>query len=189
MLIEIGTSDFDTQAGLQNGLFIEPIRYYYDRLPNCLKENVAISNYTGEADFFYVTEEQINMYNQVSEKKIPKWLKGCVSIHQPHQKLLQYFDISDLKKERVKVVKIKSLIDKYDISEIDFLKIDAEGHDCIILNNFLDEVSIYPKKIQFESNSLSDPSDIEKLINRLSMIGYSIEKLSKDTIAKWNNLR
>lgn len=189
MLIEIGTSDFDTQAGLQNGLFIEPIRYYYERLPNCLKENVAISNYTGEADFYYVTEEQVNIYNQKNRKKIPIWLKGCVSIHQPHQKLLQYFDVSELKIERVKVVKIKSLIDKYDISEIDFLKIDTEGHDCLILNNFLDEVSIFPKKIQFESNSLSDPLDIEKIINRLSMIGYTIEKLPKDTIATWNNLK
>ena len=187
MIIEIGTSDFDTKAGVEFGLFIEPVKYYYDRLPMCLKENVAISDYTGESVFYYVTEEQINDYNQKKQKKIPIWLKGCVSIHKPHEKLLQYFDITELQKDTVRVVKIKSLIDKYNINEIEFLKIDAEGHDCIILNNFLDEVKILPKKIQFESNSLSEPLEIEKLINRLSSIGYDVEKLAKDTIATWKN--
>lgn len=42
----------------------------------------------------------------------------------------------ELQKDTVSVVKIKSLIDKYNINEIEFLKIDTECNDCIILNNF-----------------------------------------------------
>ena len=40
-IVEIGTSDFRTEAGKTNGLFIEPIKEYFDRLPKCLKENIC----------------------------------------------------------------------------------------------------------------------------------------------------
>ena len=32
MIIEIGTSDFRTQAGQVDGVFIEPVKYYFDRM-------------------------------------------------------------------------------------------------------------------------------------------------------------
>ena len=57
MIIEIGTSDFRTQAGKVDGIFIEPVKYYFDRLPECRKENIAISNYEGEIDIYYLTHE------------------------------------------------------------------------------------------------------------------------------------
>ena len=43
MIVEIGTSDFRTKAGEVDGLFIEPVKSYFDRLPDCNKENIAIS--------------------------------------------------------------------------------------------------------------------------------------------------
>ena len=48
--IEIGTSDFDTEIQKDNnnhGISIEPIKYYYDKLPikeNSTKLNIAISS-------------------------------------------------------------------------------------------------------------------------------------------------
>jgi FkbM family methyltransferase len=188
MIIEIGTSDFHTEAGQKKGLFIEPVKYYFERLPNCLKENVAISNIDGETDIYYVTEEDITEYNKNNNPSAPLWLKGCASINDPHPTLLKYFDLERIRKDKVKIVKIKSLIDKYEIKVIDYLKIDTEGHDCIILNNFLDEVKIFPKTIQFEYNSLSNLEETELLINRLESLNYEIKRLPKDIIAKWKDL-
>ena len=178
MIIEIGTSDFNTLAGIEPGIFIEPIKYYFDRLPdNCIKENIAISNYEGIAKMYYVKENIIKQYNA------PDWLRGCCSMNTYHIRLLQYFKKKDISIETVKVVKIKTIIDKYEIKNIDFLKIDTEGHDSIILNNFLDEVNILPEKIQFENNILSDKKEILKLVKRLKEKNYIIEYLQNDIIA------
>lgn len=83
--IEIGTSDFDTEIQKNNnktGLSIEPIKYYLDRLPdkkNIKKINVAISDYNGNADVYYVTPENISKYS------LPCWVRGCNSINSYHK--------------------------------------------------------------------------------------------------------
>lgn len=182
MTIEIGTSDFRTQAGKVEGIFIEPVKYYFDRLPECNKENVAISNYEGSTDVFFLTDDQINSAG------FPDWVRGCNSINHPHPtvlRLMREVGLSPmlLQPERVKVVRIKSIIDKYNVTHIDFLKIDTEGHDCIILNDFLDTVDILPKVIQFEANVLSNQSEVEALSTRLSHYNYRIQKVNDDIIA------
>jgi hypothetical protein len=79
MTIEIGTSDFRTQAGLVEGIFIEPVKYYFDRLPVCNKMNVAVSNTDGEINIYYIPAEVIEQHN------LPKWLRGCNSVNEIHQ--------------------------------------------------------------------------------------------------------
>ena len=69
MIVEIGTSDFRTLAGEKDGLFIEPISEYFDRLPNCKKENVAVSDYEGEIDIYYIPSHVIQREN------LPNWLQ------------------------------------------------------------------------------------------------------------------
>jgi FkbM family methyltransferase len=178
MIIEIGTSDFNTLAGIEPGIFIEPVKYYFDRLPNnCIKENVAISNYEGFAKMYYVTEKIIKKYNA------PNWLRGCCSMYDYHPRLLQYFKREDIIIDIVKVTKIKKIIEKYNINFIDFLKIDTEGHDAIILNNFFDEVDIVPNRIQFENNILSNSTEIESLVRRLELKEYKIEYIHNNIIA------
>jgi len=84
--------------------------------------------------------------------------------------------------EVVKVVRIKSILDKYNVTKIDLLKIDTEGHDCIILNDFLDTVEILPLKIQFENNVLSNAEEVNKVIVRLCRLGYSCKQVNFDMI-------
>jgi FkbM family methyltransferase len=176
MIIEIGTSDFNTDAGLQDGIFIEPVKYYFDRLPDCKKENVAISDYEGQIKIFYITDEEIENYN------LPDWLRGCSSINEPHPTTLRYITKDKIRCDVVEVVKIKTILDKYNVTKIDFLKIDTEGHDCVILSNFLDESTILPTKIQIENNRLSDKDGILRLQERLSNLGYSYELIDRDII-------
>lgn len=183
MTIEIGTSDFRTQAGQVPGIFIEPVKYYFDRLPDCNKINCAISDREGEIDIHYLTDEEITKYN------LPQWVRGCNSVGKAHpsvsallyERLLESEKI--FRKDTVPVRRIKSIIDEHNVTEIDFLKIDTEGHDCIILNDFLDTVDIKPRKIQFEANVLSNAGEVNDLVKRVQSMGYKTQRVNTDIIA------
>lgn len=181
MIVEIGTSDFRTQAGKEDGLFVEPVPYYFDRLPECRKENVAVSNYTGFTKVYYLSGEDISLFG------LPPWVRGCSSVGSPHHtvmKILQGMSLGThiIREAEVPVVRIMDLLNKHGIDSIDFLKIDTEGHDCIILNDFLDTTHFLPKRIQFESNELSDPEDVEKVTDRLIECGYKCMQTKADMI-------
>jgi FkbM family methyltransferase len=175
-IVEIGTSDFRTEAGKKKGLFVEPIKEYYDRLPKCLKENVAVSNNEGSVDIYYIPSEKIKSLG------LPDWLRGCNSINEPHKTIVDMGWLGHLEIDSVPVVRIKTLFDKHNITDIELLKIDTEGHDCVILNDFLDTCTIRPKVIQFESNSLSNHHDIYEVCKRLQLIGYKCSQVKFDMI-------
>ena len=176
MIIEVGTSDFRTQAGKVEGLFIEPVKEHFERLGDCLKENVAVSNYEGEIDIYYIPSKVIE------KNKLPNWVRGCNSVNEPHQTITEMGWGQYVVKDTVKVVRIASLIAKHGINQIDFLKIDTEGHDTIILNDFLDTVDILPNKIQFECNILSNTTDVIKTVNRLHQLGYKCTQVKDDMV-------
>ena len=184
MVVEIGTSDFRTEAGVTNGLYVEPVKPYFDRLPPCQKENVAISNYSGEAYIYYLEP------SVVEELGLPNWARGCNSIGRPHptieKLLINKFGEEGKKyitKSVVKVMRIKDLLTKHKIKKITCLKIDTEGHDAVILNDFLDTVSIKPNKIIFEANELSKQRDINNVVAKLKRGGYTITKMRTDIVA------
>ena len=66
------------------------------------------------------------------------------------------------------------LIERYDVESVDLLKIDTEGHDCIIVNNILNSNKVLPNKIWFEANELTNPKFVEKTVRRLESFGYKI---------------
>lgn len=195
--IEIGTSDFDTFIQTTNessiGISIEPIKYYLDNLPNkknCIKENVAISNYNGKINIYYVPVENIKKY------ELPKWVRGCNSVNQMHPTVKDILIDNNLDPEEifsvdtVNVCQLHDIIKKYNVSGIYHLKIDTEGHDTIILNNYLDNIhnnNLLPHKILFESNKLTNPLSIKNTIDRLVNIGYTvIYTTSSDTSLELN---
>lgn len=165
-IVEIGTSDFRTQAGIVDGLFVEPVPTYFDNLPPCRKENVAVSNVEGSASVYYIPPDVIE------REKLPYWVKGCNSINSMHPTLEKYGWKDLVVEETVDVVRIKSLLDKYEVTEITTLKIDTEGHDTVILNDFLDTCDILPEEIIFEDNVLSDEIAVLRLVKRLRGLGY-----------------
>jgi hypothetical protein len=67
-----------------------------------------------------------------------------------------------------------SIVNIYDIKEVEYLKIDTEGHDCVIINNILDSNILLPKKILFENNILSDKNYVNETLEKLKKYGYSI---------------
>jgi hypothetical protein len=183
--IEIGTSDFDTIiqscSHKDVGLSIEALEIYLNRLPNkqnVKKLNYAISDQCGEIDVFYVEPQKIE------ELKLPFWVKGCNSVGKPHITIVNL--LTDMKlnpidiitKKSVVVKDIKTLFEENDVSGIGFFKIDTEGHDCVILNNYIDYCAtnkeLLAKKILFETNVLSSTSDQDAVINRFIELGYKI---------------
>ena len=179
--IEIGTSNFRTLIQKQAddttvGISVEPLTYYISQLPdrkNVIKENVAISFDDSESDvvIYYIPE------NVIIDKKLPRWLKGCNSLHDYHPKH-ELLGVKDLViKETVKQIPISKLFAKHNVSSVNLLKIDTEGGDCDILLNLYNYLknkpkSFYPKKIIFETNSLTDQNKLKNVMQAYSNLGY-----------------
>jgi len=192
MVVEIGTSDYDTLAGKVDGVFIEPVKYYFDKLPDCKKENVAIGTKEGVVDMYYTTEEVIQ------ELGMEWYARGCSNVGEIHpwtyDELIRlgYDNPMDyISIQSIQMVRIKSIIDKYNITEISLLKLDAETWDIAILNDFLDTVDILPDVIQFEvysahSNYLKRLNDITKKITNLGYIVQYNDELHSMICTKEN---
>lgn len=180
--IEIGTANFDYLAGLEQGpgISIEPVAHYLNEIPtapNCIKLNVAILEYNGVAVVHYVNPLMLSVLG------LPKWVAGCNSINAPHptikEKFADQYD-SLVKKETVMAITAEDLCEQYDVSEITFLKVDAEGFDVDIVMAFL-RLDIPIKKFQFELNELSESHSI--VIDSLIERGYKIDRHKSDIIA------
>lgn len=187
--IEIGTSDFDTllESTNLNGISIDPLSIYLDRLPNKennIKLNVAISDFDGKCDVFFISPDDIEKFN------LPDWLRGCNSIMEPHPsalKVLNEYGLNNLyEKKTIDVLSWDTLIRSNNIVGVDYLKIDTEGHDSVIIKSILDSTTnILPKKIKFETNILTHNDVIEETINCLKNRGYSvIEKTDENTVVE-----
>lgn len=192
--IEIGTSDFDTEIQKSSnntiGLSVEPMSYYLNRLPDkqlCTKVNVAISNYNGKIKLYSVAPDIISKYN------LPHWVRGCNTVGKYHNLVLDVLKQKGLNKDElytiddVEVIDVSTLVKRYNITGCNYLKIDTEGHDCVILNNWLDCVEknnehLLPNKIMFESNTLSNNDDVLKVISRFRKFGYKIIYANYDTL-------
>lgn len=188
--IEIGTSNFSTIIQSTNetiyGMSIEPIRHYLDSLPNkknVIKLQAAITDVkiADTIDIYYVPEQTI------IEKGLNPWLRGCNSINKYHpihlkDNLTQYVTI-----DKVPLMTIHELYETYKIRRVRLLKIDTEGHDCIILRglfNYLIHKSrdFYPHKIVFETNENTSDNMIDDIIKYSELFGYKVESRGEDTV-------
>jgi len=189
--IEIGTSDFETliqSCDLKTGISVEPVKYYLDALPNkanVIKIHAGISDLDGFIEVFYVHPDDIKKYNLIS------WVRGCNSVGCPHPTVVKLLEennipLSIIKKDVVNVKSIATLFLENDVQSIGYLKIDTEGHDCIILHNYIDYCEVRPelfaKKIRFETNELSSRADQVEVIDRLLNNGYTVVSYDKDAV-------
>jgi FkbM family methyltransferase len=176
--IEIGTSDFETivQHSDGRGLSIEPFKFYLDNLPDRetnQKVCAAISDKIGEVEIYYVHPDDIHHYG------LPLWVKGCNSILKKHPSVVSILAGMDLlhiyRKEKVDCLTWDYIIKNYNVTSLDYLKMDTEGYDLNILGFILDSsTNLLPKRILFECNMLTDKEEAEKVLVRLKKRGYEI---------------
>ena len=185
--IDIGTSDFDYTIPNNNqfGIYVEPIKYYIDKIPNypnTIKLQVAISETNANVDIFYLDPNFILNHN------LPKYLKGCNAINKIHptiiseckRKNINYLD--GLITDHVECISFKNLVLDYEISNIDSLKIDTEGGDCEIVAQVINlhiKNILSVRQIIFESNSLTPIDTINKTYNLLEKNNWTLTKKYK----------
>jgi len=89
--------------------------------------------------------------------------------------------LSAICKSEVDTITFENLIQEYNITQVNYLKIDTEGHDCVILNDVLDmskrDGRIYAPNIRFETNKLSKRADVEDVIHKARGLGYLVQEL------------
>jgi autotransporter strand-loop-strand O-heptosyltransferase len=174
--IEIGTSDFDTLIELSDdstvGLTIEPLGFYLDKLPNkqnVKKLQVAISDKDSEIDIYYIPENEINNHS------LPWWVRGSNSVGKPHS-----FTVKEIGKElydelvtieKVPTITWNTLVESEKIGSISYLKVDTEGYDHIIIQDYLNmcenNPELYAEKIKFERHpEVSNIQKIDELIGK-----------------------
>lgn len=186
--IEIGTSNFDTliQTADDNtkGISVDVVKYYIDNLPdrlNVKKINVGISNIHSFVDVYYIPEQTIEANN------LPDWFKGCNCINNYHPLHIKH-NVSKLCKiEKAQVITTYELFYQNNVRNVKYLKIDTEGHDCIILKTLFFYIKFLPKcfspnKIKFETNSHTNSRDVDEIIQLFCSIGYKLESRGYDSI-------
>jgi FkbM family methyltransferase len=163
---------------------VDAVKYYIDALPtkeNCIKLNLGISNVNTVLNVYYIPEESIEKNN------LPEWFKGCNCINTFHPLHIKHNVTHLCKIDQVKVITSSELFYQNKVKTVDFLKIDTEGHDCIILNalysylKYLPKV-FYPRKILFETNDNIEHTVVDETISLYTSIGYKIQSRGYDTI-------
>lgn len=164
-------------------IFIEPNPYSfvelkktYSHLENSIFENSAISTFDGEIDmYFNDMESGDSSHSSVS-------LSHVLDHNNPKENITH---------KKVKCLMLETLLKKYswDSDEIEWLYIDAEGHDCdIILSTDFSKLRI--KNIFFETvhsdGSFKKGEKLERTFNWLYSHGYlknARETIDNDNIA------
>ena len=191
--IEIGTSDFDTEIErareFDRGISIDPIIHYLNKLPNKKYVNkvlCGISDRNTWGKCYYISEENIQKYN------LPWWIRGCNQLFDYHTTAKNIIIERELNLDTVfdtveiPIYSISTLLDMYQVSSINYLKIDTEGHDITILKNYINKIQrnsgIIAKQLLFESNTLSDRLSIDNMIEQLYSFGYRLIYSNENTL-------
>lgn len=183
--IEIGTSDFRLvcEKNTSRGIAVEPILCYLNRLPhrdNLILVQAAISNFNGTTEIHYLPPEIIRRH------KLPWYLRGTNMVGKIHPMVAHHLiarnlPISLVETTVVPTMTLTALMSTYEVSWVDLLKLDTEGHDYIILNEYLTNTSIFAIDIKFESNKWTPPEELQKTIQLAESKGYKLISTGYDT--------
>ncbi len=177
--IQIGANDgirFDdlysfVTDGQWTGLVIEPLPSHFKKLcqnykhhPNVKPLNIGIHPLLKEAKIYSVLESALNKY--------PKWVDGCTSMNRNHL-IERGVSNDDILESIVMCDPLMSVVEKYEMHDIDYLQIDTEGYDARILKS-IDFTKLKPAVIKFEWMHLSqiEQNEIKTLLHSY---GYTME--------------
>lgn len=166
--VEIGSCDFDTLNYLSDrgwkGVIVEPIKKYLNNIEQ--KPHVHYLNYAIDLD------RGVRIMRTAPD--------SLVETDREYAGMSSFINMNELLSEEqlVNTITFDDLIDLCNITQIDYLKIDAEGYDWVLISNFPYD-KIKPKFIQVESEHLNGKEMGEFLANR----GYHINCDTTDLYA------
>ncbi len=176
------------------GILVEPqkapyengLKVLYDNNPNVFPVNAAISDKSSQKVLYVVAFSEA------------RWATGLASFNK--ENVLEHFenghaaycahkegidlpkDSTDyIRKQMVSCVTFSELMEKYSLSSVDLVQIDAEGFDFEVIK-MIDFETINPLLISFESTNLS-AEDKKDCFDFLSSKGYLLYTDNRDTIA------
>lgn len=191
--LEIGTSNFETMLETcgddQLGMSVEPLLIYLNDLPtrtNVQKVHAAITH-KKESDIiqiFYIPP------NVIDDQNLPHWFKGCNRVGTYHPLHVKHNVQSFVTIETVPLLNVDEFMTMYGIKHIQYLKIDTEGHDSVILQGFYDFFvksgkEYCPSVIQFETNENTPKDVVEDVISMYATLGYRIKSRGYDTLLEY----
>jgi FkbM family methyltransferase len=157
-------------------ILVEPVPYLFEQLKrnysnkdvsNIVFINKAVSDFVGEIEMTVPSEK-----NDFS--KLPFWASQLASVNPQHATGHIQNLITDMIK--VQTTTLNNIIKDYNITEIDLLHTDTEGHDYVILMHY--NFVIKPKKIMFEYKHMDGLFKVGnkyiELVNRLISLGYKM---------------
>jgi FkbM family methyltransferase len=197
-VVQIGSNDGITGDPIHSllgsnpswkALLVEPVPYLFERLcknysniPSIQFANVAITDQVGMATFYYVDPvakdyipglsclfEQLGSFDR---SHIAQHLAGA----------LERFVVST----QISTFPLSAVLERNNVTRIDLLHIDTEGHDWIILRQ-LDLKRFRPKVILWEHIHLSEEAKTEALA--FLTRGYRITNLGVDFLCVNRELR
>jgi FkbM family methyltransferase len=157
------------------GMYVEPIKQYLDVLPcgdNITKVCSAIGSFDGVTQLnallydapYYTISQMHEIF--IDKKKYDDFVKkydrsGCSSLLQIEK------DRETSLKIDVDCMTLGTLFQKYDVTSIEYLKLDVEGYEETVLKQLLvllhnKDVTI-TKEIKFECNELSDAKKLNNI--------------------------
>jgi FkbM family methyltransferase len=156
--IEIGACDFNNNLELLDagwrGIFVEPIQQYYDNLAwkvqgknNATVVRAAITDFDGVVNMDTIPDVLSNWMrgiSHISSEITDNTVSGLVKKNA--SKVMQVVEVP--------AMTMDTLLLNTDIGEIDFLQMDVEGHELVILNNY--SWRIKPKYIRIEHKFVDD---------------------------------
>lgn len=175
--VEIGTCDFDTLRPLCDkgwrGVMVEAWCPYLQSIPehpNLTKVCVAVGPENGTAKFWKVKDEILE-YSSRDYKGMGTIRDGSVLETNPYyDDKVEWYDVN--------VTTFDTIMSKFEINEIDYLKLDTEGMDFEILKT-IDYNKYNIRVIKCETKFVSK----EELFSFLDEKGYHIEAFPNDIIA------
>jgi len=212
--VDIGTCFYATSIddfGLHvDGILVEPIKKFLDTIPNSptiKKECSAISDNNGlgliytyfspeqlaQTKLEYFTEEQRRQ--MIKDKTFASFLAdmlpsaGISSLKTRDKWINPEFQINPppCYEYPINYITLTSLIEKYNISEIEYLRIDCEGHEPKILKQVYEQLksnNLAVREIQFErdkKDTFSINSDLNLITSDIISLGYSKSISKKDS--------
>lgn len=189
--VEIGTSCFKTLAEIYKdddavfGLSVEAVPQFLNILKDYCKDsknkyflNAAISNDLNDViDFYYIDPKKVENWIAVGIAGI-----GCVSVDELKNTIRSVVPEFNLNERQIKKISVASMsfsdvVKKYSISEISFLKIDAEGCDYDILMDWTN-TDVKINSVLFEAKPFMSDEQIKTLVDVFESRGYVCDLIS-----------
>ena len=139
-------------------IFVEPIPYHFMQLCENVKEIkgevycecTAISPIKERVEIAYVAPYELHNYDH--------YINGCSSVvvgGSPINAYMKDVEESHLSKYALMTTTFDKLMEKYRITQVDYLQVDCEGYDELIIDS-IDFNFWNIKEVKFEKHYLSD---------------------------------